>query len=648
MQKFISYLLFIFYSLFIFSLVSCINKPYTIPEKVLIIKSENINSTCYDYAAQELARLLERIGTSSVISTTSGKTDSYLLRVVSSSSELTEPVIDISHIFADGFTLEVKESGITIGAKKAKGILNGVYELAEKLGFLFLYPGENGEWPPLESNAKRSIATGKYNFNPRFKYRGIFGGSPTNEWVEYYAKLKMNALCNFLDKDMSKKLGLRMERGGHGLRMLFSKDLYKEHPEYFRMSQPEDFYGKRVDDYNFCVTSPGMKAIIQKNYRGKIKSYVDKNVYAWHTWPEDLPGGGWCHCTTCRSFSPSDQVMLAMKMLAEVIREDKLPMRVPVLAYHDTMLPGREFNPPKESFLLFAPRERCYAHALDEPTCSINKIHLQALNEWIKKFKGVDDAHTFEYYLDRVLFRGLYPTLLQVILDDMPIYQKAGIESHMTLQVGTAYVPELMMHNLPLFAQGMWNDKLTAKIYIKDISHKILPAQWKIWEDYFSGREQVFSKVMKWCDHDMQAGIDYRWIPETTLDYGREMVQIYKWGAERLTQIANQLENALSSQWPDRVKKLAQKEIARTRFESSELMSMMSQQSAANYIGEFLNSDTERSLQSGVEQLNQTLENLDQALIMARAAGIKDGDYYYTYQGWITKEIKQKIAKWAK
>ena len=75
---------------------------------------------------------------------------------------------------------------------------------------------------------------------------------------------------------------------------------------------------------------------------------------------------------------------------------------------------------------------------------------------------------------------------------------------------------------------------------------------------------------------------------------------------------------------------------------------MMSQQSAANYIGEFLNSDTERSLQSGVEQLNQTLENLDQALIMARAAGIKDGDYYYTYQGWITKEIKQKIAKWAK
>ena len=256
--------------------------------------------------------------------------------------------------------------------------------------------------------------------------------------------------------------------------------------------------------------------------------------------------------------------------------------------------------------------------------------------------------HSFEYYLDRVLYRGLYPTLLQVILDDMRIYQNAGIESHMTLQVGTAYVPELMMHNLPLFAQGMWNDQLTAKIYIKDISHKILPAQGMIWEDYFSLREQVFGKVMKWCDHDMQAGIDYRWLPETPLDYGKEMVQIYQRGAEDLAQVANKLEMAVSSQWPDRVKILAQKEIARTRFESAELTSMMSQQSAANYIGEYLNSESERSLQLGIEQLNRTLENFSHAVKMAREAGIKEGDYYYTYQEWITKEIKQKITRWMK
>ena len=36
-------------------------------------------------------------------------------------------------------------------------------------------------------------------------------------------------------------------------------------------------------------------------------------------------------------------------------------------------------------------------------------------------------AHTFEYYLDRVLFRGLYPTLPQVILGDMRIYEEHGV-----------------------------------------------------------------------------------------------------------------------------------------------------------------------------------------------------------------------------
>jgi hypothetical protein len=264
----------------------------------------------------------------------------------------------------------------------------------------------------------------------------------------------------------------------------------------------------------------------------------------------------------------------------------------------------------------------------------------------MNKFKDIDDAHTFEYYLDRVLFRGLYPTLPQVILDDMHIYEQHGIESHITLQVGTAFVPELVMHNLPIFAQGMWDDKLSAETYITAISQKILPAQPKVWENYFTTRAKVYSEVMKWCDHDMQGWYDYRWIPETTLPYGKKMMQVYEKGSATLSTLVDDLEKAISPQWSDRVQNFAKTEITRTRFEVAEIKTMMSQQAAANYIGEYLNVESDQSLQQGIELLKQTLQNFEISLQKAREAGIKDGDYYYMYNDWITKEIRQKIIKW--
>jgi len=117
-----------------------------------------------------------------------------------------------------------------------------------------------------------------------------------------------------------------------------------------------------------------------------------------------------------------------MRHLAEAMAKKDASMRLPILAYHDTMFPGAQIDAPKNSFLLFAPRERCYAHALNEPACARNRVYYKALQEWMKKFKGIDDAHMFEYYFDQVLFRGIYPFLPNTILEDLKVY--AGMASN--------------------------------------------------------------------------------------------------------------------------------------------------------------------------------------------------------------------------
>lgn len=144
-----------------------------------------------------------------------------------------------------------------------------------------------------------------------------------------------------------------------------------------------------------------------------------------------------------RALSPTDQSMLAMRSLAEVVAEENLPLRIPVLAYHDTLFPGTQIDVSKECFLLFAPRERCYGHALNDPSCKRNQIFCRALKDWINKFEGIDDAHTFEYYFDQILFLGIHPFLLSIIIEDTHFYEKQKIGCHMSPQVGgSAIAPE--------------------------------------------------------------------------------------------------------------------------------------------------------------------------------------------------------------
>ena len=53
----------------------------------------------------------------------------------------------------------------------------------------------------------------------------------------------------------------------------------------------------------------------------------------------------------------------------------------------------------------WAPRERCYSHAIDDPACAINPRYFDSLKRYIDIFEG--RGHVFEYYADAILFGGL-------------------------------------------------------------------------------------------------------------------------------------------------------------------------------------------------------------------------------------------------
>jgi hypothetical protein len=584
---------------------------------------------------------MNKIGVSVETHEYKGECSSFFL-ALGKDCKISESSVNLKH---DGFRIYVSERGAELSSGSPKGVLNGVYQLAEQLGYLFLLPGESGEWAPEKVS---DLPFGEKIIQPRFPFRGVFWESLSindyteEEWLRFYAKLKFNALTH--DKignlPLTEELGLRLEVGGHGLSKMLPRELFADKPEMFRMFQPEDFNGRRLNDSNLCVTNPEARIIIKENFRKELKS--SEGAYAIHAWGDDLPAGGWCLCPSCRSFSPEDQSMLAMNLLAETARECKSDLRIANIAYHDTMHPGINISPAPECFLLFAPRERCYGHAIDDPDCKRNRFYLEALKAWSVKCKDNRDKHTFEYYFDQILFRGLYPFLPDVILDDMDAYHENGIETHMSLQVaGPELVPEF---NMLLFAEAHWDGNLTAKQFCHNMSAKLASGGVPAWEQYLLSRGEIFIKAMRMCEHDTSVYLDYRWLPESTSEFAREMVEVYAECSEELSAAADLLASKASSGMPERLLQLTRLEVKRAKFEAEELLVMHYQQSAVNHFADYLNTGNQENAAKGCELMVMAIETLKTAKLKALEFGLTEKSWYSgNINRWLSGEFERKI-----
>ncbi|MCK5844528.1 MAG: DUF4838 domain-containing protein, partial [Victivallales bacterium] len=481
----------------------------------------------FEYAISELTRMLEKADVGAMSPVSSDASSSRYVITLGSSSDGDSCDAKACEILHDGFVIDSQPDSVKLTANSAKGALNAVYELMERLGYLYLFPTDEGEWAP---NELQDIPVGVSLVNPRFPHRGVFREVVTvtpchtsEEWFEFFAKLRFNAVV--LDQTellpLARKLGLRMEVGGHGFSKLLPREMFDDNPELFRMFQPEDFNGRRLADCNLCVTNPETSRIVRENFAEKLAE--SKDAYAMHLWPDDLPAGGWCLCPSCRAFSPEDQATIAMRMVADEAKSLGDDMKIPFLAYHDTMTPGPEIDVSDNMFLLYAPRERCYAHALDDPDCKRNRFYLDALVQWMEKFKGIGDNHTFEYYFDQILFRGMHPYIPAVIAGDMNAYEDHGIEWHLSLQVAADSVsPE---YNMLFFAASHWDENgLNPEDFSASLAEKAAEGDVaSAMTEYLNGRAAVYADAMRMCDHNLTIYLDYRWLPETNSPFGPEM-----------------------------------------------------------------------------------------------------------------------------
>jgi hypothetical protein len=364
----------------------------------------------------------------------------------------------------------VHNSAIAIGAGAARGLIHAAADLLERMGARFA-PGAPAQYPRIDQDRLRMIAP--YRVAPSFSRRGFVSDIMTwnynfadrfelhlrhdREFIPWMGRRGANSFSYIRHaQDTRLKIdeiapilesyGIAAEYGGHVLQILLPRERFQSDPGMF----PANDDGARMARGNLCVSNPAALELVREGALKYAGDYPENELL--HIWGADVWRGAWCRCGKCRELSPQLQYMDVVNAVAESLaaRGASAPP-VAYLAYHDTLEPHPGLRPLPNVWFEWAPRERCYSHAIDDPACEINPPFLESLKRYLEIFDG--RAHIFEYYADAILFGGLAFATPGVVARDLRAYHALGIKSVSCLTFG-AFSTLAYPVNLEAFVRG--------------------------------------------------------------------------------------------------------------------------------------------------------------------------------------------------
>ncbi len=443
-------------------------------------------------------------------------TDRYL-PILTDAAGLDRPCIELQCAAggSDGFVREVSPGGIRLMGRSPRGLLYAAYDLLEELGCRWYFPGAQGERVPRSASAE--LPVGIKDEEPALPGRGLIIAHdrylPDLEaWIRWASRNRLNSIFLHLFPTIAEggraerfwrralaqaqpelqRRGMSVEYGGHLLPALLPRRLYWSQRLAFR------FDGKRRNpDHNLCPNNAAGLRIVRERARRFFRKHGGVDVF--HIWPDDVGSGAWCQCPLCRDLSPSDQALLFVNAIAEALAEVEPAALVSFLAYHDTLEPPAAVKPRPNVILCYAPRERCYAHGLDDSQCALNaEPHMAALRRQSAWFgeEGQPAPEAFEYYMDGVLFNGLCPPLPETLAADLAAYRATGFGS--VSAVMTSWRPwEGVPANAYLFGRLAWNTAADREALLLDYAR-----------EYFGGPEATWTAYLREVEAASRLALD--------------------------------------------------------------------------------------------------------------------------------------------
>lgn len=328
-----------------------------------------------------------------------------------------------------------------------------------------------------------SFAENKRNDDkPFFQTRGIilaWNDVINPDVIDWIGKMKENGLNTIsifgqdyqsdVYAEMKQKFidnGIDFVYEEHAMTWLLPRNLFENHPEYFRM----DKEGIRRPDFNGCPSNKETLAIVYENAKilGKANAPTNHKYYFWL-----YDGGEKCYCDECRDLNDSDQGLLFENTIIKALKEIDPKAQLAHLAYDKTTPPPSLIKPEEGIFLEFAPFYRRWDLPLSDREARREEVewshgdYLDMLEANLKIFP-IETTHVLEYWLDVSLISGwrkpqkkLYFNK-EVFEDDLKTYADYGIK-HITCY--GAWIDDYYVNThkdvsfIDNYGQGLYNFK---------------------------------------------------------------------------------------------------------------------------------------------------------------------------------------------
>ena len=415
---------------------------------------------------------------------------------------------EVENLAEDGFLIRSVGPDVVILGKGSRGTLYGCYAFLERQGVRWFFPGKQYEVVP--HHALNWSLRLKVSESPAFPKRILFywpnNYSPVEDWIDFSAKVQLNRLMfhytwpardgylllqSRILPELQKR-GVEIEVGGHFLSTFLPRTRFAQHPDWFRLNEQ----GKRANDFNLNPFNQEALDYVASAALEYLLRMPEASLF--HLWADDIEGGGWSHELGKDEYTPSDQALLVSNYLVKRLR-DKLPdANLAFLAYHDTVYPPHVVKPDRGVIYFYAPRERCYAHALNDPACELNRKYAQALENGMPAF-GPVNAEVFEYYADEILYENMTnPPIPDVLSADMRYYHELGIPAVGALMTNTSnFVTPAV--NMFLYPQALWNPARDLNQSLQD--YATLYFGDRSLQGYFKDLSRGLEEVLRVCQY---------------------------------------------------------------------------------------------------------------------------------------------------
>ena len=200
------------------------------------------------------------------------------------------------------------------------------------------------------------------------------------DWLRSEGKQMLQAMSD---------AGVEVEHELHALRYLLPRNLFEDHPEYFRVNSK----GERTPKHNCCVSNAeGLAVVEDRAYM--LAEALGQKGHRYYLWSDDAKDA-WCHCERCSSLSASDQNLVFLTSVLKGLRRYDPQAELCYLAYHEMLVPPT-LPIPDGVFLEFAPIERDMTRPL---TAEENRSTRESIERLLTVFPA-QKAEVLEYWLD--------------------------------------------------------------------------------------------------------------------------------------------------------------------------------------------------------------------------------------------------------